>query len=149
MIPCSYWALTCSAVSPSCTAFMVSVRQARVLPPASFRFPVAGDTLAFGYILPTAGRIRDFHPLERAPAGRTKKAHRSHLASDLWVLYRTSIMPHRSQNVPMGHTPLHRSSFCVKAGKARTIKCNCPVGSCWRWLDRAEPKCKRASSPAP
>ena len=31
------------------------------------------DTLAFGYILPTAGRIRDFHPLERAPAGRTIK----------------------------------------------------------------------------
>jgi len=31
------------------------------------------DTLGFGYILPTAGRIRDFHPLERALAGRTKK----------------------------------------------------------------------------
>jgi hypothetical protein len=30
------------------------------------------DTLGFGYILPTAGRIRDFHPLERALAGRTK-----------------------------------------------------------------------------
>ena len=51
---------------------MIPVRQARVLPPASFGFPVTGDTLAFGYILPTAGRIRDFHPLERAPAGRTK-----------------------------------------------------------------------------
>ncbi|MBQ7503508.1 hypothetical protein IJT93_12505, partial [bacterium] len=45
----------------------------RVLPLASFRFPVAGDTLAFGCILPTAGRIRDLHPLERALAGRTKK----------------------------------------------------------------------------
>jgi len=43
------------------------------LPPASFRFPVTRDTLAFGYILPTAGRIRDFHPLERVPAGRTIK----------------------------------------------------------------------------
>jgi hypothetical protein len=31
------------------------------------------DTLGFGYILPTAGRIRDFHPLERALAGRTEK----------------------------------------------------------------------------
>jgi hypothetical protein len=29
------------------------------------------DTLAFGYILPATGRIRDFHPLERALAGRT------------------------------------------------------------------------------
>ena len=31
------------------------------------------DTLALGYILPATGRIRDFHPLERAPAGRTIK----------------------------------------------------------------------------
>ena len=35
--------------------------------------PPRGDALAFSCILPTAGRIRDFHPLERAPAGRTKK----------------------------------------------------------------------------
>ena len=41
--------------------------------PASFRFHLAMDTLAFGYILPATGRIRDFHPLERAPAGRTIK----------------------------------------------------------------------------
>lgn len=32
------------------------------------------DALAFSCILPTAGRIRDFHPLERAPAGRTTSA---------------------------------------------------------------------------
>ncbi|MDY5113485.1 MAG: hypothetical protein SPE66_07190, partial [Bilifractor sp.] len=31
------------------------------------------DALAFSCILPTAGRIRDSHPLERAPAGRTAK----------------------------------------------------------------------------
>jgi hypothetical protein len=31
------------------------------------------DTLAFGYILPTTGRIRDFHPLETCAAGRTDK----------------------------------------------------------------------------
>ena len=41
--------------------------------PASFRFHLAMDTLAFGYILPATGRIRDFHPLERAPAGRTMR----------------------------------------------------------------------------
>ena len=34
---------------------------------------VGGEAVAFGYILPTTGRIRDFHPLERALAGRTKK----------------------------------------------------------------------------
>ena len=52
---------------------VISVRQTRGLPPASFKFAVAHDTLALGCILPTTGRIRDFHPLERAPAGRTTK----------------------------------------------------------------------------
>ena len=31
------------------------------------------DTLALSYILPATGRIRDLHPLEHAPAGRTTK----------------------------------------------------------------------------
>ncbi|KLU68110.1 MAG: hypothetical protein RHS_6062 [Robinsoniella sp. RHS] len=30
------------------------------------------DTLAFGYILPTTGRIPDLHRLETCAAGRTK-----------------------------------------------------------------------------
>ena len=51
---------------------MVSVRQVRVLPPSFFRFHLTMDTLDLGYILPTAGRIQDFHPLERALTGRTK-----------------------------------------------------------------------------
>ena len=56
---------------PQISPDMVSVRQAGGLPRASFRFRLTVDTLAIGYILPTTGRIRDFHPLERAPAGRT------------------------------------------------------------------------------
>ena len=79
MIPCSYWASACIAVLPSReTLYVVSVRQARGLPvvslfphPASFRFHLAMDTLAFGYILPATGRIRVFHPLETCAAGRT------------------------------------------------------------------------------
>ncbi|MDO5336264.1 MAG: hypothetical protein Q4E89_02210 [Eubacteriales bacterium] len=35
--------------------------------------PLHNDALALGCTLPTAGRVRDFHPLERAPAGRTEK----------------------------------------------------------------------------
>ncbi len=73
MFPYSYWALICLAILPTYTAFMISVRQASDLPPASFRFPVTRDTLALGYILPAVGRIRDFHPLKHAPAGRTTK----------------------------------------------------------------------------
>lgn len=71
MLPYSYWALTCDAALPAYSAFMISVRQASDLPPASFRFPVTRDTLALGYILPAVGWIRDFHPLKHAPAGRT------------------------------------------------------------------------------
>ena len=41
------------------------------MPPASFRFHLTMDTLALGYSLPATGRLRDFHPLEHAPAGRT------------------------------------------------------------------------------
>ena len=85
-IPCSYWALFCYANLPSLTAlYAISVRQARVLPigrpfnsqnPAFFRFHLTMDTLAFGYILPTTGRIRDFNPLETCAAGRTIKSKR-------------------------------------------------------------------------
>ena len=43
---------------------------------ASFRFHLTMDTLAFGYDLPTAGRLRDVHPIERALTGRTQRAAR-------------------------------------------------------------------------
>ena len=80
MIPCSYWASTCLAALPTCiTSYEISVRQTRDLPmvslfphPASFRFHLTMDTLAFGYILPTTGRIRDLNPLEMCAARRNR-----------------------------------------------------------------------------
>ena len=89
MIPCSYWASTCMAVLPSCiTSYVISVRQTRDLPvdflfphPASFRFHLTMDTLAFGYILPTTGRIQDFHLLETCAARRTIRKGTRHSAS--------------------------------------------------------------------
>ncbi|WP_222427939.1 hypothetical protein [Sporomusa sp. KB1] len=50
----------------------VSVRQARDLPPPSFTLHLTMDALGLGYTLPTTGRVRDFHPLDCAHAGRTK-----------------------------------------------------------------------------
>lgn len=35
------------------------------------RFRVAADTLGLGYTLPATGRVRGFHPLDYAHAGRT------------------------------------------------------------------------------
>ena len=81
MILCSYWALTCYAVLPSCIAWCdfcsSDQRFAHGLVcsphPASFRFHLTMDTLAFGYILPTTGRIPDLHRLETCAARRTYK----------------------------------------------------------------------------
>ena len=56
---------------PSDSLYTVPVRQARGLPPASFRFHLTVDTLAFGCIFPAAGQIPDFHRLETCAAGRT------------------------------------------------------------------------------
>ena len=39
--------------------------------------PPHDDALAIGCTLPTAGRVRDFHPLERALAGHTTKRHQT------------------------------------------------------------------------
>ncbi|SET96968.1 hypothetical protein SAMN04487771_10867, partial [[Clostridium] aminophilum] len=73
-VPCSFWTLACLAASSTLhSLFGIPVRQASALPRASFRPTPHGGALASGCILPTAGRIRDFHPLERAPAGRTKR----------------------------------------------------------------------------
>ena len=55
--------------------YVVSVRQVRGLPTASFRFHLTVNTLAVQLCassLPT--RTRDFHPLEPAHGGRTKKS---------------------------------------------------------------------------
>ncbi|RGR66435.1 hypothetical protein DWY29_12800 [Roseburia inulinivorans] len=69
------------AALPSCiTLYEISIRQTRDFPvvslflhPASFRFHLTMDALAFGYILPTTGWIRDFNPLETCAAGHANK----------------------------------------------------------------------------
>ena len=50
---------------------VVLVHRISGLPRASFRFHLAMDTLASGYALGATSCARDFHPLERAHAGRT------------------------------------------------------------------------------
>ena len=107
MIPCSYRASTCLAALPSCvTLYAVSVRQARGLPvsffspshPASFRFRLTTDTLAFGYLLPATGRIRVFHPLETCAAGRTMHSNHTESLLPVWLLYYYIVTPRGSQS---------------------------------------------------
>ena len=76
---------------------MIPIRRARVLPLPSFRFRLATDTFGFGCDLPAAGRSWDFHPLERALAGRTEKYDqplmnglvvvlRNYLCKQVWII---------------------------------------------------------------
>ena len=60
--------------------------------PASFRFHLTMDTLAFGYTLPATGRVRDFHPLETCAAGRTSKTDGSEYSgpSAFYAVFRLS-----------------------------------------------------------
>jgi len=50
---------------------MVSVDQARVLPPSFFNSRLTTDALDFGHVLPTTGWVRIFHPLGRTLTRRT------------------------------------------------------------------------------
>ena len=59
---------------PPCPPDAVPVRQARGLPPASFRLRLAVDVLALGCALPAAGRARDFHPLEACACSAHRKS---------------------------------------------------------------------------
>src|SRR6202140_214158 len=57
-------------------SYAISVRQASVLPAASFRFHLTMDTLAVQLTIPPVGFVGDFHSLLRAPcrAHNTKAA---------------------------------------------------------------------------
>src|SRR6516165_9731928 len=59
--------------------YPLRVARTSALPTASFRFPVAQDTLAVRLTLPLAGRVEDFHLQAGAPcrAHRQKKTARS------------------------------------------------------------------------
>src|SRR5215831_6049166 len=66
--PCRYGALKILASSPKLAAsYAISVRQASVLPAASFRFQLALDTLAVRLTIPPAGFVEDFHLQVSAP----------------------------------------------------------------------------------
>jgi bifunctional non-homologous end joining protein LigD len=54
-------------------SYLVSVRQTSVLPPASFRFHLAMDTLAVQLAVPLAGPAWDFNPQESAPCRAHEK----------------------------------------------------------------------------
>ena len=78
--------------------------------------PPHGDALAIGCTLPTAGRVRDFHPLERAPAGHTRKRPRPAVS---W-----------SRSKAFARTRSRRLKICVPRGLG-----GFPSTSAWGYLD--------------
>ena len=62
--------------------------------------PPHSDALALGCTLPPAGRVRDFHSLERAPAGRTQKKDRRPAADRPVSLFETGNLAHCPNQQP-------------------------------------------------
>ena len=73
-IPCSFCTSTCWA---ALSLLPASMRYLSVRPEICLHLPSHSASrrtpLEFGYILPAAGRVRDFHPLVFAHAARTNK----------------------------------------------------------------------------
>ena len=71
------------------SVYAVTPRQQprRNVHPTFFGFCLTADTLAFGEVLPAAGRLRDFHPRERALTGRTRKTARSFAFASLRAVF--------------------------------------------------------------
>src|SRR5699024_2821653 len=71
---CSYWTLTSfAALSSHVASYMVSVRQTRGLPWASFRFHITMDTLAFSYMLTATWSHSGLSPFRVRPCWANKK----------------------------------------------------------------------------
>ena len=74
-LPYRYWTLKiCAFSSGMAASYAVSVRQASVLPPASFRSHLAMGTLAVRLTVPPVGPVKDSHLQVSAPCrAHTKK----------------------------------------------------------------------------
>ena len=122
-IPCSYWTSTCKAVLSSVFSLKwflcVGAEVCLHLPSALLN--LTARTLVFSYILPTAGWIRDFHPLERAPAGRIKISPQPQLVMslstypifDFYISYLSSSSFSDTNLTPIWHqTRLKYATLC-------------------------------------
>ena len=68
LVPSSYWTSAgCATLSIQPSPDVISVRQTRDLPPASFRFLVAENTLALDYTLPTTRACSGLAPVRLCP----------------------------------------------------------------------------------
>ena len=81
--------------------------------PASFRFHLTMDTLAFGYVLPTTGRTPDLHRLETCAAGRTSKKRPKSFFCSLVFSILSRMIPQFTASVPLLPVPFRRHCRCI------------------------------------
>lgn len=93
--------------------YAVPVRQVGGLPPASFRFHLAVDTLALGYALGATSCARDFHPLDHAHAGHTEKGQLSTSRAAPEQSIRQFIHFRSFRGPSLGRCGLACGAFCV------------------------------------
>ena len=99
---------------------MIPVRRTKDLPTTSFRFHFTMDTLVVPLCVSSLPRhTRDFHPLENAHVGQTKKGHFSKISFRKMSLLRTNIKFNYSVYSALSRIILHNqlqicSKFVVK-----------------------------------
>jgi len=72
--------------------YVISVRQTSALPPASFRFHLAMDTLAVQLTIPLAGFVKDFHLQVSAPCRAHHKKTLLIFSGGFYLLLKTSCL---------------------------------------------------------
>ena len=111
--PCSYWTLTCLAVSSALHSLMGFLF---VSPVVCSRLPSDSTSrwtpLPFSYPFPTAGQGRDFHPIERAPAGRTKKRQWLHTTTTFSIYSTYYTYFYSNSSIEKGYE-VYRRYICV------------------------------------
>ena len=93
---------------------MISVRQTRDLPRASFRFRIATDTLAFSYVLTANGSHSGLSPVRVRPCWANKKRVNDKRYSFVKITGVAGFEPTREGvkvlALPLGYTPMVEES---------------------------------------
>ena len=90
---------------------VISVRQTRSLPPASFRFPVAGDTLALSYALGTINPCSGLSPVRLRPCRAHHRSGHGDSLSDSAANNRLTIGRYGSIRQPQQQTAISVCCF--------------------------------------
>ena len=125
-LPCRYWTSKRLAFSSDVYAsYVLPVRQASVLPSASFRFHLTVDTLAVRLMIPPAGVIGVLHSLASAPCRAHQR--KSQAPNHVWLFsfciqYSQPVDAHLPNRRKAGAGPLDRAARNGSSGRGASEK---------------------------